>query len=385
MPTEENQNPQIFKILEKTKTRIKPSTVIISILVIAVFFATAFFASLPIPISEWIDVQSASSKSGKFPCDISAYGSAKDVRVCSEFYVVTTDSHIVTVNQKGAIVSTIAHGYADCVIKSSNNRFIVFNRKSGGYQIHNAVGLLFDGKLDEKIVTADIADDGTFAIVTDNNEVDVYNKNFEKIYNFQSATNSITCVDIASESGNLVIASVTTKNGKFQTTIQAYRTNNEEPVYKTEVDSLALEIRQMGSKLLVVGDTKCTVINTSGDLDQEHFDYGSYQLASVETHDDKVMIALADNKNSQTCTIHMLGSSLTSLISEQTKITTDKTMMSCGFDDSYIYVLSDKLYAYNYDGAIKKTYDIPVGASDFAAFDGDAVVIGYNSIDKLKN
>lgn len=384
MANEENQNSSIFKILEKTPKSIKPKNVVITILIIAIFFTTAFFMSLPIPISEWMDVQSASSKSGEFPCDISAYGSAKDVRVCSDFYVVTTDSHIVTVNQKGAIVSTISHGYADCVIKNSDNRFIVFNRKSGGYQIHNAVGLLFDGKLDQNIVTADIADDGAFAIVTDNNEVNAYNKNFERIYNFQSASNSIIDVDIASESGNLVVASVTTKDGRFRTAVQAYRTNSEEPVYKTEVDSLALEVRQIGSKLLVVGDTKCTVINTSGDLDQEHFDYGSYQLASVETHDDKVMIALADNKNSQVCTIHLLTSSLTSLISEQAKITTDKTMMSCDFDDSYIYVLSDKLYAYNYDGIIKNTYDIPVGASDFAAYDGDAVVIGYNSIDKLK-
>lgn len=385
MATEKNQPSSIFKLIEKTPKTIKPKNVIIAILVVAIISTFAFFASLPIPISEWMDIRSAISKSGDFPCDISAYGTAKDVRVCSDFYVVTTESHIVTINQKGAIISTIAHGYADCVIKSSDNRFIVFNRKSGGYQIHNAVSLLYDGKIDENIVTVDIADDGTYAIVTDNNEVNVYNKNFEKIYNFQSASNSIIDVDISSESGNLVVASVTSKNGKFNTTIQAYRTNSEETVYKTEVDLFALDIRQIGNKLLVVGDTKCTTISTSGDLKQEHFDYGAYQLAAVTTHDDKVMVALADNKNSQVCNIHLLGSSLTSLISQQAKITTDKTMLSCDFDNSYIYVLSDKLYAYNYDGEIKNTYDIPVGASKFAAFDGDAVVIGYNSVHKLEN
>ena len=47
MAVEENQNSSIFKTFEKTKRHIKPTTVIITIIVVAIFFATAFFMSLP--------------------------------------------------------------------------------------------------------------------------------------------------------------------------------------------------------------------------------------------------------------------------------------------------------------------------------------------------
>lgn len=370
-----------FKLLEKPKKKISIKSVFFVIVAVIVCLAVVFIISLPVDVSEWYSVKTASIKQGNLPCDISEHGSAQGVNICSDFYVVDTDSHIVSINQKGAIVSSIAHAYGDCIIKNSESRFIAYNLKSSGYQIHNAVGLLYETNIENNIVTADIADDGTYAIADSTNTVNVYNKNFNHVYNFQSASQSIIDVDISGKNGRLVIAAVSAVNGEFVTTIQAYTLSSEEAVFKVDINGLALDIEQIGNKILVIGDEKCTLLSSSGEVSKNGFDYNGRLLSSVTIEDDKVLLCLSESENSEVHTIYLLSANL----SVKSEIQCDKTAISYSFDDSRIYVMSDKLYAYSYNGEIKASYSLPSGASDFAVNNGELVAVGYSVLDKLKN
>ena len=94
-----------------------------------------------------------------------------------------------------------------------------------------------------------------------------------------------------------------------------------------------------------------------------------------------MLLCLSESENSEVHTIYLLSANL----SVKSEIQCDKTAISYSFDDSRIYVMSDKLYAYSYNGEIKASYSLPSGASDFAVNNGELVAVGYSVLDKLKN
>lgn len=374
---EEQQNGG-FRLLKKKKNRIRPFHIVIALILMITVGCTVFLAMLPVSVSEWFAIHFGGSASGSFPCSLTEYGSAKSVSVCSDYYIVMTDSHVVSVNGTGGVVGSVSHGYADCVIKTSDHRFMVFNRRSSGYQIHNAVGMLHEDTADGNIITADIADDGTYAVAIDTNCVNVYNSDFEKIYKFQSSEKSIVDVDISGKSGRVAVASVSAADGRLTSTIQAYRLNSEQAQTKFEFDGLALDIEQNGSDIIVIGDERCAVYNSDGEQ-KGAFDYNGRVLSAMEIYNGQIMIALSDSANSQQKNIYVLSSS----VEIKSQITCDKVASSYGLDSGRIYVLSDKLYAYDYDGEITDSYDLPTGASDFTANGGDIVAVGYEQLDLL--
>ncbi len=374
---EKKPNPG-FKLLEKTKKKIRPLHIIVAAVLLLVIAAAIFLTTLPVPIAEWFSTKFASSSNAGFPCSLSDYGSAKSVSVCSDYYIVLTDSNVISVDKNGGVVNATSHGYADCVIKSSDHRFIVFNRKSTGYQIHNATKKLNDSSADGNIVTADIANDGTYAIVSDTNEVVVFNDEFEKIYKFKSAEKSIVDVDISGKGGRVAVASVNTQNGKIVSTIQAYKLNSEEAVTRFSFDGLALDIEQNGSDIIVIGDNRCAVYNSDGETIGE-FDYKGKVLSAIEQNSSNILLAISDSVNSQQKTLYLLSTSA----SVNAQISCDKSAKAYGIGAGKIYVLSDNLYAYNNDGKLTDSYELPPGASDFAVNGSSVVAVGYDQIDRL--
>ena len=60
-----------FKLLEKPKKKISIKSVFFVIVAAVVCLAVVFIISLPVDVSEWYSVKTASIKQGNLPCDIS--------------------------------------------------------------------------------------------------------------------------------------------------------------------------------------------------------------------------------------------------------------------------------------------------------------------------
>ena len=375
---ENNNDNSKFRLVEKKKKKVSIISIIVAVLLLIVLVVVGFFVVLPVSPSEWFGIKSAEMKSGEFPCDLSQYGAVMNVDVCNECYIVTTESAIVDVNSHGSIINSFANSFTNCVVKCSDNRFIAFDRKGTGYRVFNALGELHNATTTTGIVTASIADDGTFAILTDDNKVSVFNSDFKQIYRFTSAE-SLVDISVNGESGSLVVAGVTTKDGEFSTIIQAYRFNSEEPLYKTEVKGIAYKLVQDGGTTIIVSDTCCRTLSSSGEVSNE-LDYGSRVLSAFKHRSGKLLLVLSAGSNSQSYTVYVLNSSL----SEKANVTCDKVGSAFDFSSSKVYVLSDKLYAYDYNGTLSDSYDLPSDSSKFAINKGDIAVISYDKLDLIK-
>ncbi len=102
--------------------------------------------------------------------------------------------------------------------------------------IYNSFSELYTENFDYKIACADLADDGTFAVVTAekgyHSALYVYNSDFERIWRYATADRVVYDVAVCRENPRFVaVATVTAEEGDFLTEVLVFRTDRSE-VYR---------------------------------------------------------------------------------------------------------------------------------------------------------
>ncbi|MBQ5810188.1 MAG: hypothetical protein IIW23_01255, partial [Clostridia bacterium] len=196
-----------YKDINRTKTIIWVAGVLV---VIGLFIFAA--AMTPTGIGEYISNSIAAMEKGTgFPQKLSG-DDIVHAETNGKISYVLSETFLETYNSSGYNLLNDQHGFSNPVLKTSAARALVFDRGGTGCKIYNYKECLEEHTLSDKIIAAHIGRDGSTAFVLNSSEyasrVEVYNKDFERMYSWNAASEIISSVALANNGSKIAVATL---------------------------------------------------------------------------------------------------------------------------------------------------------------------------------
>lgn len=176
------------------------------------------------------------SQSGSgFPLSFSS-GDIVDIEAVDSGVCVLTNEMLYCVSSLGKLIFSEVLNYSQPVIKTSGKYAIVFDRMSGKYLIISKSKVLHSGKsLDSaQIITAQIANDGSYAIASRSGEaaciLTYYDKDGTEKFSWACVKDHIVSIAIASNKRDIACAALSASDGEIETKVYLL------DIYSTETE-----------------------------------------------------------------------------------------------------------------------------------------------------
>lgn len=160
---------------------------------------------------------------GNYP--VSVFGSdILDVKYSNSGYFMLSDTKLTAMNDSGKEILSINHGFSKPYIITSDTRALVFDQGGNELSVYNLKEKTNELVTKEKIVTAAIGRNGTYAVVTHSDSyaatVTVYDKNSDVIYEWNSAKEFIISVAVSPNGKKIAVGTVSVENSQYITAVQ---------------------------------------------------------------------------------------------------------------------------------------------------------------------
>lgn len=258
----------------------------------------------PDNIREWFADTFSSNSGDGYPVDIDG-SSVVSMTELKNSLAVVTDTSLVMYNKNGGENERWAINYSEPLFRTAGKyalvaelggvRYSVFSRTNVVLQVTSdnltddvQKNEILDEAIVNRIISADIRDDGTVAVVTEasqshTSEVRVYSLKGKKIFKLKNSTLMALDVALAPNRKTVAIAGVQTKNGVLQSVVRIYDLATAELLHEKTLDDVMLFSIDYFSNgyVVAVGDTACMTVNP--DNGQETVtDFGDHELMSME-------------------------------------------------------------------------------------------------------
>lgn len=222
------------KLERKRKTRVFLSSVAAVLIVLGVLHLI-----LPVGIAENIGNLTALIGGGSYPIDLESSDTLNTVSR-GMYYYVLTNAYINAYSGNGKQIYSYAHGYENPVLKTSKTRALIFDQGGNEAVIYNLRTKKKTVKTDYDIITADISDSGTYAIVTRSDKyasvVSVYDKHNNRLYEWSSSSDTVNNVAVSSGGKKIAVSLFNASSGKFNSKISVLEYDSATPKYTENIE-----------------------------------------------------------------------------------------------------------------------------------------------------
>lgn len=353
---------------------------VIGVIAVIVIAVAAFCFTRPTGFGEWVKCIGAKHASGEgFPVrfeDSSASALDSDAGV---IYALG-DSDIRCYSRSGGLVYVRPHGYTAPVMRISAVRTLTFDRGGTGYRIDSAADECGVFTSPYRIIDADIADNGWYAIASfsdsDTALVTVYDKNGNEKYKFHSAESYISSVAISADGKYIAVCSLGADHAVMNSHVMIYSVKSTEPqAKKSFTDETVYAVRFNGSTVTGVSTGRVFTLDRSNNYREMPFN--SQTPVKFDLRGGKTVVVLSGASNSAKNTVYVLNGNL----EPAAQFGISGTVESVCATGERVYVLSSELTAYSYAGEILSEQAVSAGVSALVAFDKKAAVLYSNSIE----
>ncbi len=204
--------------------------------------------------------------------------------------VVLSDTSFTILNPSGGVVTNQQHGYGSPTLEQAKNRYLIYDLSGKEYKLLDNGGLLYEGKISNKILAGAVSDSGSYAIASDStgyaSEMTVYSKEYGKdnsqIFKWSSPTYRITALALNSDGTQAAAAGISAMSGTLKSAVYVFDLSQESPLAVVEYSDnliLSLSFADNGN-ILAVGDRQASVISPSGS--SEDYSYGKNKLHAYD-------------------------------------------------------------------------------------------------------
>lgn len=247
----------------------------------------------------YLDTRQAQSDTiSSIPYDSS---SVSDIAVYKGGLAMVDSASVSLYDLNGDVIMTKEAANTSPLISSGDTTFLVYNIGGNTVQMYNSLTCLFDQTYDNPISCAAVNNDGMFFVGTRSMEyrsvIDVYNKNFELIYQWFSPDKYLMCADLKDGGDSLVTAAIyANEDGSSSAVVSVYRTNSEDVQSEiTLTDQIPLSVHfQSNGGIVLITDRGLQFYDDSLKLKNE-VTYTGYVPVRAESFDEYSYFAL--NKN----------------------------------------------------------------------------------------
>lgn len=303
------------------KSKLNKKQIIAAVLIVVILFGVVFFIANPEKmslesISNFVKYGVMKSDSEeKFPLDIQGESiSAGNFVRKGQDICFSSVTRTALFNSYGKTVFSEPHAFLSPVLCSSPKKTLVYNLGNTGYQIISDNKVEYSADMQDKILVADITDNGTYALVTQSSgylsKLFVYNESNEQIFAYSFADYYITSVSLNSKGDRAVLSGVSALDGVNIASLYLLDFTKESPVYFSEYENnIIYDVCFLNdNRACAVGRTSAYSFNT-GNGNVEVFDYEGKALTAydINTDTDTFTVSLSNSGDGRNCEIISLN------------------------------------------------------------------------------
>lgn len=261
-------NNSNLHIIKGKKQRNKRKKAILAIIVVSVILLSVLLAVLiPTGIFDGFEVFFSTLGFSSYPSEISG-SELLQLSEQERCFFTLSDTSLQSFSNTGKNISSFLHGYSAPLMSVSDNRCLLYDQGKNSLSLYNAKKFLFSLETEFQIFTADISDNGTFAVTTKSEEytsmVTVYSKNGDKIYEWFNPDEILSSVKLSSNGKYFALSGIKAVNGEYKSTVYIISVGNSAPDISYDYDGYVYDIVGFdGKKFAVVTAEKTDVIDFS--------------------------------------------------------------------------------------------------------------------------
>ena len=299
-----------------------------------------------------------------------------DVAAQGNGYYVLTSSAIYAYNANGKELFSHSHGFSSPVMTVSQSRALVFDQGGNTVSIYNLKGLKKTLTVKNKITTAAIGRNGSFAISVTGGEytstVYVYSKSGKNVYTWNSAKDIVNNAAVSPDGKKIALSLLNVSSGQFTTKLEVFGFNSADPLYTADFgEDIILSLRS-NTKGVGAACSSGYSFFTWRKYERSNFIVKDKTLNMYRISGNTTVLAFNRESDKSDNTVIYLSAS-GKKISEFAYKGTVTDMETSG---GRVYFISDtKLSIYNKKGELIKSGDCDYGSERFAVTGAESAAL----------
>ncbi len=197
----------------------------------------------------------------------------KDILALNEDVALLTDTEIAVYDEYGSLTVQNGHNCTNPRVRTNQNRAIVYDVGYYSYMLLNGSSVVFGGEHDNQIISANVAQNGNYAIVSASSkyltELVVKNKKNTQIASWRSVNNYITAAAFSEDSTRIAATGLYSENGLARTTLRILDLKNEQNPVVSDTEfsgSAAIAITYLDNgNIFILCDDRAIITDFNGE------------------------------------------------------------------------------------------------------------------------
>lgn len=322
------------------------------------------------------------SQKGEFPYRLESVN-AKQIRPIGDDVLVLYNDSAFVLTDSARTTGKIQYDFAEARAYTCNGRALVYDTVKNAVLLMSKTEKISSLQLDKDLVTASLAQNGCFAVVTQGgestSELTVYSPEGTKKFGWTCANERIIDVSFSHDGKRVAVAAVGSKNAVIYSRLLVFNLKKGTTVSELSYDDTMLLRIQFNAKggLTAVGDNRYDIYNKKFAV-KESLSFTENALIAVAFDDEgNGAICLAENGGSKT-TIHAVSSKGTKRFQQ----TVDGAVQAVSVSSSRIVIaVGRSITAFDKSGVIKNTFtaqtvpdEMIVAGSEVFTVEEDSVI-----------
>ena len=392
MPLDDNGRTRFNRLSKKDRRSIKRAVIILLVLTFSVlFFANRDHINFR-NIRNFIKYAVFNSESDqKFPRKLegTVVNDGNFLRVDTNL-IYASDTHFVSLNRYGRTDYVAQQSYSNPVLATAADCHLslVYNLGGKEFAINNLDETIHKGEAPDKILVADVAKSGNYALVTEKDgylsKLYVYNDKHEQLFAYSFADYYITSVSLNSKGDGAVLSGISAHNGTRISAVYVLDFSNEKPVLFEEFsDNIIYHVQHLNDKSVCIIGANATYTLNVRKKSFNTFEYGGKTLTAfdVNTSTNTFAISLSRSGDGRMCDIinFKTNGKMRNTVSTNLAVTSLST-----YKNRFVVLSEDIAYLYTKDGRLLTQIDAGVDPRAIVLYSkSKAYVLGVSEVGRI--
>ncbi len=234
----------------------------------------------------------------------------QDFAVFKNGLAVAGDSEIKMFTATGRMTMTEGSEFTNPKISASNEYILVYDQGRRGYAVYNSFISVKRENLDFPVSYADMAENGSFLLVTSSKSyaslVKIYNSSLELVSEY-SKNDRVISASLSSDGRYAAVLSLSAKNGEALSTLSVIDTRSSDIKYSVSFNGYMPYTCEFLSddRIAVILDTKAVVFDRGG-AQRSEFTYPG-RLSRFDIYGGRFALLFSDGSGSQKNTVSVFN------------------------------------------------------------------------------
>ncbi len=267
--------------------------------------------------------------------------------------MLLSDTNIYSYNASGRQMLNQQHGFVNQGLVTGEDRMLMYDRGGSKLSLYSKSSLLHTITTDYKIYTADLSQNGNYAVATTSREyvahVKVYNKTGQDIFNWYSYQKPVVSVSLSNSKEEMMVGCVDVANGSYLSSVSKFQFSINQELSKIEIpDELLISVDYIGSNRILALTDKRAVLLSQDLKELASYDYQSKNLNRfAKSQDGFIVLILGDYAEDKQLTAVVLNDEFDRLGQFEVNYEITDTQI----DQKYVYLISkNQLEIFNSEG-----------------------------------